>query len=215
MWSHGLKSYTNFSYSIFRSSTMYHLHNVCTGKEMWKYIVFHCECNKEAFCWLTPALAVLHSWMGFILWVLPLHHFCHGNSFKEISNSCKGKLAYTTSKTLKEFSGEISETALDLQFRGSFKFLQSPRQRRAETSSEKGPCPSSGLGRRGCAVPARPPRWRAWQSGEELVMAAYCTRHLSRPRSSPRASQHVQRWVTTSSCLHLGRAHSYQVLICL
>lgn len=27
---------------------MYHLHNVRTQKEMWKYIVFHCKYNKEA-----------------------------------------------------------------------------------------------------------------------------------------------------------------------
>lgn len=99
--SHGLTHYINFSYSISTSSTMYTMY--VTQKEMWKYVVFHCKYNKEAFCWLMSVPATPHWWMGLIQRVEPLPHFCHGNSFKGISSCWKESWPAPQPKHLRNF----------------------------------------------------------------------------------------------------------------
>lgn len=64
----------------------------------------------------------------------------------------EGKLACTTAKTPQEFSGEVSETALNWQFQGSFKFLQCPGQHGAAGFLWKEPLSRAGS----AAVPPAP-----------------------------------------------------------
>jgi len=89
LWSPRLTKRCTFQPFSSQKCTVCHLHNARAPREMWDCIVFQCRDNKEAFCWLTPALVTHCSWMGSILPRRSPSHSWHGNSCKEISNSCR------------------------------------------------------------------------------------------------------------------------------
>lgn len=174
---------------------------MCTWEEMWERIVLQRKYNKEAFCWSMPALVIHYLWMGSILLMLLPSHFWHGNSFKEISNSCR-KVGLPYIQNTSGIFGRDFKNCFKSSVWAKFQALTKPTAALWKVSFQKNLCPSSGLGTRSLAgsLPGRrgegPGSAAAGSSSTGGANAAprFHTHHAA-ARLAPRGSQQIEGWL--------------------